>query len=384
MKKILFVTTSSLELKNYAGDTIRARNIIKYLGKKNKVDIICIDKNNEYKKVIKNGEIYFFKRNNFLLRLIYTSISLFKLKPLQLGYFYSQKIEAFLQKRHKNYDSIIFHLIRSAQYLPKDFKGKKVLEMTDLMSSNYSQTKKNLSVFNFFYYLYFLESFLVKRYENLCSKIFNRIVIVSKKDLDNSNKKFNKKIIEITNGVTKEEKKFKFHKKNFKILFIGNINYLPNKYACYDFAKNILPKINQVYPEIQFHIIGKINFLDKIRLGFFKNVKVLGKIDSLKKHIYLSICGVSNLEIATGVQNKIFTYMSYALPTIASSRSALGIKNLRNYEDLLVFQNKKKFINQILQLKRDKILAIKISKNSYFKMKNFLWEKTLKNYNRII
>ena len=47
MKKILFVTTSSLELKNYAGDTIRARNIIKYLGKKNKVDIICIEKSNK-------------------------------------------------------------------------------------------------------------------------------------------------------------------------------------------------------------------------------------------------------------------------------------------------------------------------------------------------
>ena len=145
-----------------------------------------------------------------------------------------------------------------------------------------------------------------------------------------------------------------------------------------------MPKINLVYPEIQFHIVGKINFIDKIKLNFFKNVKVLGKINSLKKNIDLSICGVSNLQIATGVQNKIFTYMSYALPTIASSVSASGIKNLRNYKDFLVYQNNRMFINQIFQLKNNKTLAAKLSKNSYIKMKNFLWKKTLKEYYKII
>ena len=179
-------------------------------------------------------------------------------------------------------------------------------------------------------------------------------MIVSRKDLDNSNKKFNKKIIEITNGIKKKKKIFKFHKKNFKIIFIGNINYLPNRYACYDFAKNILPKINLVYPEVEFHIIGKINILDKIRLYLFKNVKVLEKVKSLRKHLNLSICGISNLQIATGVQNKILTYMSLALPTIASSISASGIKNLSINEDFLVLQNNEKFINQIIQLRKIK------------------------------
>ena len=384
MKKILFVTTASLGLGDYTGDVIRAQNIIKYLRKKNKVDIVCTTKNNEYKKTVKNGKIFFFKKSNFLLRLAYTSMALLKLKPLQLGYFYCKKIDQFLQNKYKNYDSIVFHLVRSAQYLPKKFKGKKILEMTDVMSNNYSQTKKNLNILNFFYYIYFLESFLVKKYEKLCSKIFDKIVIVSRKDLSNLDKQFNKKVIEITNGVKKENKTFKFHKKNFKILFIGNINYLPNRYACYDFAKNILPKINLVYPNIEFHIIGKINILDRIKLYFFKNVKVLGKINFLKKNIRSSICGVSNLQIATGVQNKIYTYVSYALPAVVSSKSASGIKNLLINQDFLVYQDEKKFVNQILQLKDDKILAEKISKNSHIKIKNLSWEKTLKNYNKII
>ena len=384
MKKILFVTTSSLESENYTGDTVRARNIIKYLGKNNKIDIACFNKDKKYKRLTKNGKIYSFKENNILLRLFYIAISFFKLEPLQLGYFYSKKIKKFLQNKHKNYDTIIFHLIRSAQYLPSSFRGKKILEMTDLMSNNYNQTKKNMSLFNFFYYLYFLEGFLVSIYEKYCSKIFDKIILVSKKDINFHNKQFNKKVIEITSGIKIQKKTFKFNKKNYKILFIGNINYLPNKYACYHFAKNILPKINKTFPEIEFHIIGEINRLDKIKLEFFNNVKILGKIKSLRKNINLAICGVSNLEIATGIQNKIFTYMSYALPTIASLKSSSGIKGLIEKKDLLIYQDKKKLIEQIIKLKKNRLLSNQLSRNSYNKIKKISWEKTLKNYNKII
>ena len=384
MKKILFVTTSSLEPKNYSGDAIRAKNIIKYLRKKNIVDIVCVTKKEKTTCVEKNGKIYFFKRNNILLKVFYTFVCLINLKPLQLGYFYSKKIKVFLYHKSKKYDSIIFHLIRSAQYLPTNFNGKKILEMTDLISNNYNQTKKKLSLLNIFYYLYLIESFLVKKYEYDCSKFFDKTVIVSKTDITNFNKKFKRKIIEITNGIETQEKSFKFQKKNFKILFVGNINYLPNKLACYEFAENILPKINMIYPEIEFHIIGKINIVDKTRLSLIKKVKVLGKINDLSKNINLAICGIANLQIATGIQNKIFTYISYALPTIASFRSASRIKKLSNYKDLLIFKNKKQFINQIIQLKENKILANKLSKNSYNKIKSLSWEKMLKNYSRII
>jgi hypothetical protein len=384
VKKILFVTTSSLESENYSGDAIRALNIIEYLKKNNNVDIVSVSKKNEYNKITQKGKEYFFKKNNILLKLFYTFISLLKLKPLQLGYFYSNKIEKFLKDKHKDYDTIIFHLIRSAQYLPKEFKGKKILEMTDLMSNNYNQTKKHLSLFNIFYYLYFLEGFLVSIYEKYCSKIFDKIILVSKKDINFHNKQFNKKVIEITSGIKIQKKTFKFNKKNYKILFIGNINYLPNKYACYHFAKNILPKINKTFPEIEFHIIGEINRLDKIKLEFFNNVKILGKIKSLRKNINLAICGVSNLEIATGIQNKIFTYMSYALPTIASLKSSSGIKGLIEKKDLLIYQDKKKLIEQIIKLKKNRLLSNQLSRNSYNKIKKISWEKTLKNYNKII
>ena len=42
-------------------------------------------------------------------------------------------------------------------------RGKKIIEMGDLYSSNYSQTYKNLNIFNPFRYIYLLESFFSKQ-----------------------------------------------------------------------------------------------------------------------------------------------------------------------------------------------------------------------------
>ena len=49
-----------------------------------------------------------------------------------------------------NYATIICHLLRSSQYMPNKFNGKKILEMTDLPSLNYQQLINQLSIFNYF------------------------------------------------------------------------------------------------------------------------------------------------------------------------------------------------------------------------------------------
>ena len=43
----------------------------------------------------------------------------------------------YIDSVEDKYDSIICHLLRSSQYLPNQFKGKKILEMTDPQSLAY-------------------------------------------------------------------------------------------------------------------------------------------------------------------------------------------------------------------------------------------------------
>ena len=138
------------------------------------------------------------------------------------------------------------------------------------------------------------------------------------------------------------------------------------------------------FPEIEFHIIGEISTLSKIILMRYNNVKVLGPKKNLDKLIKNSICGISNLNIATGMQNKILSYMSYGIPTICSYKSFNNFAFKKN-KDLLIYKNDEQLINLIFQLKTNKKLSNKISKGGYQKVKsNFNWDRVLKKYSKII
>ena len=258
MKKILIVTTK-FPFPLFSGDKLRIFNILKKLSKKNRVDLIYTDsKANLQKKIKFINKTIFIKTHIFekYFNIIYFLIIG---KPLQIGYFFSNEMKTKINEIKDDYDVIIFHLIRSAEYLPRNYKGKSILEITDLLSKNYLQLQKKLNIFNPLKYIYFLEQVLVKKYEKKIANFFNKIIFVSGNDskyffIGNKNKK---KIQIITNGTDLKKKQYKFRTKNNDIIFIGNINYLPNKLACYDFIKKIMPKLEKEGLNITFKIIGQ-------------------------------------------------------------------------------------------------------------------------------
>jgi hypothetical protein len=239
---------------------------------------------------------------------------MFLLKPMQLGFYFSSEMKKYINENSKNYDSIIFHTIRAAQYLPEDYSGKKILEMTDIISLNYKKTSNYLSFFNILKYVYLFEMFLLKKYENYVSKLFYKIILVSYNDIKESKKlSLKKKFQIIKSGININRKIFKFRSKNNKILFLGNINYLPNKIACKDFINKIMPTLYTKDKKISFHIIGPINNFNQKLFKKYKNVKVHGAVENLSKVFKKSFCAINNVKIATGYQNKILTYHQHYL-----------------------------------------------------------------------
>mgnify|MGYP001337151729 CR=1 FL=1 len=126
-------------------------------------------------------------------------------------------------------------------------------------------------------------------------------------------------------ALTSKKKLYKFKKNNRDIIFIGNINYLPNKIACYDFIKIIMPRLEKDGINITFKIIGNISNAFKFYLTRFKNVEVHNNVKFPEKLCKNAICGISNLNVVTGVQNKIMEYMRIGLPTIISKNITKAI-----------------------------------------------------------
>ena len=103
MKKILFITIRNPFSGKFSGDVIRSEKFIQFLSKKNYVDVISIDKNAD-EQIKKKIRYFAFKDINFLYKFFNILFSVLRLKPMQLGYFYSPKIKRFVEENSKKYD----------------------------------------------------------------------------------------------------------------------------------------------------------------------------------------------------------------------------------------------------------------------------------------
>ncbi len=356
MKKILFISMRNPFSGKYSGDVIRSLKIINLLKTKFEVQVICLDD----KKFIDEKNRYIsFKSPNIFLKILYCLLSVLKIQPIQFGLFFSNELKNYIYNYANNFDYLFFYHIRSSQYLPKNFMGKTILEMNDLYSDNYLQTFQYLNILNPLKYLYFFESILMKKVENIVFNNFDRITLLSKNEVKKINLKFKNKIFAIDELVYTVNKKFLFSKKNFRILFIGNLSYLPNLLACRDFIRNILPKLREKSPKIKFSIIGNITRLNRILLSDKAGVEILGSQKNISKFIKNTICGIANLEIATGVQGKVLTYMSFGLPVICSSKVA---KNFGS--NVIKYDKNVELFEKITNLMVNKLKSNKFSKVS--------------------
>ena len=382
MKKILFITTRNPFSGRYSGDVIRAKKFVKHLSKKYQMSVVSLSQKNQEISG-KNFIFHGYKSDNIILRIVYIFTNLINLRPLQLGYFYSKKISEFIKINHEEYDVLLFQSFRTAQYLPEICKKKCILDMGDLMSKNYDQASRRLSFFNPYRFIYFFESYLLKKYEETCFNKFDKILLLSKKEIKSINSKFQNKLIHFFFGEDNLKNKFRFNLKNNKIIFIGNIKYVPNRNACYDFVKKIFPLILKVYPNTEFHIIGEISKIDKFVLNKYKNVKILGKVNNLSPYLNRVICALANLKISTGVQTKLLTYMSFGIPFICSKQVAENFDHMKITKDLY-YTNNKEIIKMIIKFKKNKNFSSSFSKKSINQIKKFKWNKVLSFLNKLI
>ena len=381
MKKILFISSRNPFSGRYSGDVIRANKFIYYLSRNNYVKVISPSVQNSKKKESKLSHEG-FSSPNLIFKAFYMFRSLLKLKPLQLGYFYSPKIDKYVKNNHQNYDIVFFQTFRTAQYMPENLKIS-ILDMADLVSKNYEQTTKRLFFLNPIRIIYYIESLLLKEYEKMCFNNFQKILLHSKKEINTLDKKYKEKIIQYSFGVDQIKKKYRFNLKNYKIIFIGNIKYTPNKDACYEFANKVLPLICEKHSNVEFHIIGEISKIDKFFLKQKKNVKVFGKVNNLEPYLDKVICGLANLKISSGIQTKLLTYMSYGIPSICSQQVAENFDAIKESK-INFYKNKEEMIKIILKLKKNKNFSLSSSKRALKTIKKFKWDKILSILNKVL
>ena len=375
---IIFIT-SRFPFPIDKGDKLRAYYQIKELSKVHNVYLISISEKNLNQNDINKlkevcSDIHIFKINLFkrILNLFKTFINN---KPFQVNYFYSKSIQRNIDNIIKEVqpDHIICQLIRTAMYMKNQHQIPSTIDYMDALSKG---IQRRIPIASFWMKpILKMEFERLKKFENLAYEFFENHIIISKSDRNSIAHNKSSKIKIIANGIDTEIfKKYKF-KKKYDLVFIGNLNYVPNIDTALYIGNTIVPELRKTYPDIKILIAGS-NPSNKVKKLSNENITISGWVEDIKEAYLSGKIFFAPMKIGTGLQNKLLEAMSLEIPCITSplANKALGAINNNH---ILIGNNSQEHINHIKYCLENNSAAEHLGANGrVFVKKNFSWNKS--------
>ncbi|HEX8514723.1 MAG TPA: glycosyltransferase [Bacteroidia bacterium] len=361
------------------GDKLRAFNQIRELSKKHQVILFALndgrlDENavNEMKKYCVAISIMPLPKQTVVRNL---ARSFFTGLPMQVGYFYFQKAQDKINElvnKHRP-DHIYCQLIRTAEYVKKFPQIPKTLDYMDVFSKGIERRKSS----DPFYMkpLLAMEYNRLLKYEHKVFSWFTNKTIISAQDRDLIPHPDRLQIKVIPNGVDTGFFKPLERKKEFELLFNGNMNYPPNIESVEYLVEKIMPYIWSKMPAVRLLISGASPNARVMELES-ERVVVSGWVDDVRENYAKSKILVAPMQISIGLQNKLLEAMAMQIPCVTSSlaNNALGAKH---DEQIMVADEPRQYALQIMELLNNEAKAKQIAQNGYrFAVNNFNWTGT--------
>lgn len=361
------------------GDKLRAFNQIKELSKKHQIVLFALNDAKlddralaELKKYCVAISIVKFSKFTIFFNLVR---AFFNGKPLQVGYFYFDKAQKKVDEliaKHKP-DHIYCQLIRTAEYIRKYPQIPKTLDYMDVFSKGVERRKST----DMFYMKPFLamEYRRLLRYEKKVFGYFTTKTIISEQDKNFIPHPQKQDIVVVPNGVDTFYFKPIVHKKEFELLFNGNMNYPPNIESVEYLVEKVMPYVWNKLPTTRLLISGARPSKDVQDLAN-NRVVVTGWVDDIRMNFAKSKILVAPMQISIGLQNKLLEAMAMQLPCITSSlaNNALGAKP---NEQILIADTPEQYARHIIDLLQNEAKAKQIGMNGYqFVISRFNWQTT--------
>jgi len=129
------------------------------------------------------------------------------------------------------------------------------------------------------------------------------------------------------------------------LVFTGAMDYWPNIDAVTWFVSDILPQLQQAWPQLCFYIVGRSPSPAVLAL-VSPTVVVTGTVPDVRPYLQHAALVVAPLRVARGIQNKILEAMAMARAVVAATSCVAAI-DARSGEELVSASHASDFVQEI-------------------------------------
>ncbi len=377
----LFVMLSRVPWPLEKGDKLRAYHQIRELAKKHEVVLCCVNDSpvdpnarKELESIVSRLEI--FQLNKWSIRWNLGQ-AFFSHQPYQVRYFFQQKIARKIDRliHEVKPDHIYCQLIRVAEYVKNHHHIPKTIDYMDAFSKGMERRIRTSSVF--FRPIVRSEHKRLLAYENVVFEYFEHKTIISEQDKNLIYHASRKEIQVIPNGVDVDFFYPRESKKTTDVVFVGNMNYVPNIHAACYLVKDIFPELRKNKPDCHIRISGATPATEVKALAG-KQVEITGWVADIRDAYASARVFVAPMQIGTGLQNKLLEAMAMGIPCVTSPLANNALAAVHQTH-LLVANNTGEFVRHICYLlEHPKEAEAMAKRGRQFIRERYDWENTTK------
>lgn len=313
-------------------------------------------------------EIFLLENNN-LKRCWNMCRAFFKGLPIQCGLFYNrknaQKLDEIIQRVHP--DHIYCQLFRMAEYV-KDYSMPKTLDYQDVFSKGMARrAEKSTGLVKWFFNM---EHRRVARYETEIFDRFDHKTIITAVDRDLIPHHRREEIVVVPNGVEFDKFAYQGEKKEYDLIFSGNMGYAPNVDAAEYLVREILPPLRMKFPNLRVVFCGATP-APRVQALSSDHVIVTGWVDSMTEWYAKSRIFIAPMRMGTGLQNKLLEAMSMHLPCITSPLAAHPLVEAEQHQSVISCSETKDYVVAVTQLLTEENAYNQLADSGYNYVRQF-------------
>lgn len=142
----------------------------------------------------------------------------------------------------------------------------------------------------------------------------------------------------------------------YKVIFVGNMEYLPNQEAANIIVSRIAPSVLSQISNVKFLMVGRVK---PELLTSSSDVIFTGVVENVAEFLGASDIALAPLFQGSGTRLKLLEYFSCGLPVVSTSIGAEGL-DVENGVNILIEDSMDKFAIKVIDLLMNKELRVRL------------------------